>query len=480
MKAGAPPLHSPCAAPLFDWRGALVALIAAIVLCWPMLTVGGPLIYFDTLSYIDRGETIASVLFGGTGGAEGPGGEPRSAELSSGAALRSAPYAFYAYLTSASPLGLYLTCVLQSAIVVWAFFALVPPLTRRGTLILAGGAIAVAALSSLAWFASYAMPDILGALIPIYYAMVLRDFGGLAVWQRLALGALATGGLLAHYGNLPLAGVLAIAICAYAFWQKRLSVPMLISAFAPLALAAATNFTGGSVATNDASVAPNRMPILLARSLEDGPARWYLDEACPEADFAMCELFDTMPSDITAFLWAEQGIKRASDAQVKAIREEETQILLATFQRYPVQQTFALIDNALLQFISTGTDKIYTMVPGDSALQPATLRLPDDELQRTAPIRAFDAIIPLATFAAALGLIAASLSGRIPRPVIETGAVLLAALAINAAIYGGLSAPVDRYQSRLAWLIPALLVLGLAMRASGYPGSRRANEAPVA
>jgi hypothetical protein len=50
--------------------------------------------------------------------------------------------------------------------------------------------------------------------------------------------------------------------------------------------------------------------------------------------------------------------------------------------------------------------------------------------------------------------------------------MVLFALLVNAAVYGGLSAPVDRYQSRLAWLVPALLALDLVLKAR--PGLPRA------
>ncbi len=37
--------------------------------------------------------------------------------------------------------------------------------------------------------------------------------------------------------------------------------------------------------------------------------------------------------------------------------------------------------------------------------------------------------------------------------------VAVAGLAINAAIFGGLSVPVDRYQGRVVWIVPVLAAL---------------------
>ena len=40
--------------------------------------------------------------------------------------------------------------------------------------------------------------------------------------------------------------------------------------------------------------------------------------------------------------------------------------------------------------------------------------------------------------------------------------LIIAGLIVNAVIFGGLSAPVDRYQSRIVWLLPALWFIHVA------------------
>jgi hypothetical protein len=61
-------------------------------------------------------------------------------------------------------------------------------------------------------------------------------------------------------------------------------------------------------AYNEVSAVPKRFPTLLARSMADGPARWYLDEACPEAGYRICERIDALPRDLGGILWDEDGI----------------------------------------------------------------------------------------------------------------------------------------------------------------------------
>jgi hypothetical protein len=80
-------------------------------------------------------------------------------------------------------------------------------------------------------------------------------------------------------------------------------------------------------------------------------------------------------------------------------------------------------------------------------------------------LRLFDWITPVFTWLAFLVLAWRGATGRVESWLVEVVAMVLFALLVNAAVYGGLSAPVDRYQSRLAWLIPALLALDLALKA---------------
>jgi hypothetical protein len=52
--------------------------------------------------------------------------------------------------------------------------------------------------------------------------------------------------------------------------------------------------------------------------------------------------------------------------------------------------------------------------------------------------------------------------------------VAIAGLVANAAIFGGLSAPVDRYQARVIWIIPMLAALFWLVRRDTVPAEERA------
>lgn len=449
-------------APYFGINGLAIALGGALVLAWPMLIAGGPLYHFDTVHYYERGAQIVSYLLSQPTGAGANGGDGGALPGDrAGAKIRSLPYSLYVYLTGATPLGLYLSCLMQGTAVIWAFLSLVPRLRPREAVALALGFAFVVLGSSLPWFVSYAMPDILGAILPIYYISLLGRIDDLRISQRWMLALLATAAIAAHYGNLPLAAALAVAVVAWRAWRKSLRPVTLAFAAGPVLVAAALNMAGGALATNEVSAAPKRLPILLARSLEDGPARWYLQEACPEAGYAMCDLFETMPDNIASFLWADEGYRGASDITVEAIRDEENAILWEAFKRYPVQQTQALLGNATRQMVMLGTDDHWPIDRGASAFDPASISAPRTDLAKPGGIILFDIIVPFATLLAAFAYALAIATGRVTGFYASAGVLLMFALIVNAGVFGGLSAPVDRYQGRLAWLVPALAPLAL-------------------
>ena len=81
-------------------------------------------------------------------------------------------------------------------------------------------------------------------------------------------------------------------------------------------------------------------------------------------------------------------------------------------------------------------------------------------------------MIPIFTWLAVAVLAVLALRGRLNRDTLLLCGSVGAGLAIDAVIFGGLSAPVDRYQSRIVWLLPALLAVW-------YAADRTREDKPV-
>lgn len=452
-------------APFLTLRGALWALALALVLGWPMLAMGGYLIFDDTEPYIRGGRIIWQMALdmvlptadpgAAAGGANGP--PAMTNDRGEAYSVRSFIYSLYTLFAGAAvwPAGF---ALLQAAMVLWMLAGLIGPAAVARPGILAAGFVWLAALTTLPWFAAYLMPDLLAAAIVIYGAILIRRFDALSVPQRIALGLLAAFAVAAHYGHPPLAAGVFGSALLWRLATRRLTWAVCTAAILPVLFAPLANLGASTVALDTPSVAPLRLPILLARSIQDGPARWYLEEACPEAPLAFCEAFgDDVPTNIPAFLWDKDGIDSLTPEQMARIRAEEATVLVRAFARYPVAQTRSLIGNALKQAAMVGTGQI-----------EAGHRAPDGDLEpggapRAGPVlAAFDRIVPVGTWAGAAALAVLLLSGRLGRDEREVLAMVVLGLVINAAIFGGLSAPVDRYQSRVIWLLPALAAIFVA------------------
>jgi hypothetical protein len=467
------------------WLAAFLAF--ALLLTWPGWINGGALVFFDSPGYVQQGRSaimgVVSILgpaemtgdgaAAAAGGAGGFGAAAASAEF-----IRSLGYSSYAFLAWSTPLGSF-AIILGHAVLIAALIALLASREIARAPLAALGAFAVVILlTPLPWYVSYLMPDILAA-VPILCAMIAvrrgEDLGAASLAFLLLAGTFAA---LSHYGHVPLALATGLAATGLLLFQRKLTLALSIVLIAPPFLATALNMAGSRVAFEETSAAPKRLPLLLGRSIEDGPARWYLTEACPERGYAICELFDEIPSNLHALLWVDDGIlRRATPDQIRRIRDEEAEILYRAFLRYPVQQIGALAGNSLHQMVLVGLRDVQWGAITEDPLSDRIVRaeVHRDGLDGVAAVHA-------GAIMAALALIVVfiwrdGLKG--PGREREMLAILAIGLLVNAGIFGGLSAPVDRYQSRVIWLLAvfaALLWLARrdAARGSGPPARSEA------
>lgn len=424
---------------------ALSALLCAIAMSWPILITGEVFVFFDTEGYLATGEKIFAILGNISGGNLSLSEPSAGLEGSEDAGfLRSFGYSFFAAgMTALSgPLGLALA---QGWIASFMMLALIP----RQVLIPAGLVLVMPlALTTLPWFTVFAMPDIFAAVTIIFGAALWRNFDTLTPWHKMLLVFLAACASLAHYGNPPLAFGLYSLVLGGRLIQRRLTPSVVLAAFLPILLGPVANLGASAAVLDTPSTAPKHLPILLARSIEDGPAAWYLAQACAAREnLAICKAFDgNVPDDMTKFLWSDQGIQSLKAAEIEAIRREEAQVLLAAFVRYPAAQTKSLVRNAWLQFYSVGLAKIQTA----PTLHAASVQ---EDTQGSRLVTIFDQIVDWTTLIGALALLPLGFANR---TWIAPIGIVVVGLALNAIIFGGLSAPDDRYQARVVWILPAL------------------------
>ncbi len=343
-----------------------------------MLILGAPLMFNDSASYVRGGQAglneLLAMVFPTP--SSGPGSSASSGGVNlaeQGEFIRSMPYAAFAYLGSSTPLGLAGATLLQAVFVLLVVTGLAGRAGEAPRRDIAAAALVVMLLTPLPWYASYLMPDIFAAVVVLYAAVLVSSFDRLSTIERVLLGLIATLATASHYGHVPLAVATLGAALAIRLAERRPPLgASALAAGAPIVLTLIVNVVSSAAVFDAPSAAPRRLPVLLARSIEDDPARWHLQENCAREGYTVCELFDEIPSTAWEVLWSQDGLTwRATAEQSDRIRREV--ILWRAFVDYPLQQSWSLVpgpqrSSAIRQHRSEqflpGTDRVARPAPG--------------------------------------------------------------------------------------------------------------------
>ncbi len=444
-------------------------VILTVAFLWPALVTGAPWAFNDTDTYYRGGAAAWSFLFGS---APDPAaavsaqatvdGTVRAQNIHYG--IRSVPYSVSVYVLVRF-VSLWAPIVAASFAVaglVWlAARPLVPPLR-----LLLG--LALAATTVLPFFGALLQPDILTAVVVLVPIAVMLNAERLGLWGLLGLFALMAFATLAHYGNLPMAALSMAWLGVWGLLRHRRMVVALVAV--PLVAAVIVNLAVAVVIKSGPSLAPGRYPILLARTIEDGPGFDYLTEVCPAARWAVCEVYETFPDSIQQFLWGSYRVsKKATPEQLSRISAEELPLLLAIVQYEPGRQLGAFLRNSVRQFF------LFDDADGAPAAYTYDARTMEAVLETVGPVPSVPA--RLQDIVVALGVLALLWAAvRRTHPEARAAAAfLVVSLILYAAVCGGLSAPVARYQARLIWIVPflgAVLAFGRAPVSAAAPGRR--------
>jgi hypothetical protein len=211
-----------------------------------------------------------------------------------------------------------------------------------------------------------------------------------------------------------------------------------------------------------------RPPVLMARIIADGTGVTYLREKCPHAGFAVCEFVDRLPvTNADTFLWDTSpvtGIYAAASMDTRrALSEEQYRFAAAVLAHDPEAEFFAALNYTFQQLKMIGLSDFR------AAADEALPRLPKDyggamaesAMGRKAfPLASFSAIAIFSTlFSCVFAAILLIRYWIIISPEQKLFCLVLAASELaNAFVCGVLSGPHERYQARLSWLYPLLLL----------------------
>ncbi len=452
-------------------------LLGALFLAWPAFYNSFPLLYPDSMTYLNDGRIVARAVF--------------LHQFSDYYGMRSFFYSLVImpFHWNVSPWPI---VGLQSILVAWVLWLVVLSVASRHTVpTYLTVVLLLSILTGVSWYSSFVMPDILGPLV--YLAIYLLVFASetLSRVERFALCAAAVWGITAHSTHLLLAGGLWLLLILFAAFERHIflrRIKALGVAAAVLAVAVAAQMALNGYLYGKPSLNGERPPYLMARIIADGPGRTYLDQHCPQLHWAVCNHLQQLSDNADDFLWGPGGgYSVASDDEKDEMGQQEMPFVLATLRAYPHEEFLKAEANFWDQLKSFG---IYGFDPSPWILDQFNATLPGARASYEGSRQA-RSLLPLdlltaiqsATLSVSLGVIAASVvflwrrySLRIASPRLAGLTVVVASIVIaNAFVTGVLSTVDDRYGCRVIWLIPLLAAAFLLDWLNQWETARASN-----
>lgn len=395
--------------------------------------------------------------------------------------------------------GLWIAIAVQALVVALALWAAAGVFDREGAPWPRLAWIAPAALlTALPWHAGQFMPDAFsGILILLVWLAVSRapsSAGTPLLWLAIILLTLV------HYTHLPLL----LAAAGGAILAQRLTGLGWRACFGRglAALAAAGIVAGAWIATNGMvlgrwTVSPTGSVFIYARLNEDGLMTPWLDAHCGrDAPAPLCTIRSRLPRDSQEFLWTDASpvshlvwrpaeaadrwpwVDMMGQANRGAILESPGPFLASSLNGFARQfAAFQPLDDECPVGCRDPAGGITYQL---NAYRPETvpLLLASRQSSGTSPKALVRAVVWPIELIGLILLIPALLLAwrRRDGPALGLIAAVGAGLIVNAAVAGALSDVHDRYQSRLVWLAPFILLIaarGWRARGRGSP-----NHAP--
>ena len=343
--------------------------------------------------------------------------------------------------------------------------------------------------TGLAVVADTALPDLFAGLMILAAAITFSFWASLSSNARFGWVTLLLVSCLFHKSITAVAATMIIAYAAIALADRRrlrttgIFVGILVAAFVGHAAVSITVERVTKRSVVDA-------PFLLARVISDGTAKRYLDKHCAEEKLKLCHYRSMMPMSENQFLWSRvpgKGVMGVIPlAERRAIISEGNSIVFGTLRENPGAQLVASTRNFIAQFFLVGVTE-YLVSPRaergkESGLSELLNRYPETAIGRTTlPLEDLSIImrsVYLASFAVILCVVFGPRRARFGKPLrpeVAALAWIMFGLIVNAAVSGVLAGVFDRYQGRVAWLMPlaALMAVNIAISEPNLRRDRR-------
>ena len=419
---------------------------------WPALYNRYPLLYPDSMSYLEDGALVARALF--------------LHKFSHDYGGRS-----FIYCLGILPLHLNVTLwpvvalnALLTAYVIWLTVRSILP--KKTVVRYLALVLPLSIFTGLSWSVAWIMPDILGPALYLSIYLLVSAPESLSRAERLIVVLIAWWSVASHITHL----LLAAGICVFLVLLlplRRPRAPQHLRAVGGVAMiiitAAAVHISLHWYLYGKPSLKGKGPPFLLARVIADGPGRWYLQQRCGDLHLEVCTHVHDLPDNVGDFLWRDDGIWLSSSAeQRERLQAEETAIVVGTLREYPRDEFMISADHFWKQLHTFGLSDYdpnpWILQKADTVMSVTRSRyIQTRQAQETLHKEFFDSVQEW-TVIASLVVIGTwlVLMRHWSRRVTGLIAIIVTVVIANAAVTGILSNVEDRYQARVIWLVPLL------------------------
>jgi hypothetical protein len=507
---------------MFKRLAALFLLLMASV--WPALVNGHPFFFPDTSNYV-RGPDFTIVYFLGKKFAtswtqdrtlQGVGypsphtiaGTDRNVGLNSPLdkailAGRSIYYGAFLYLGHITSY-FWLIVFVQALIFLYLSHTFILKCLRLPFSKFAWTISTIVVATSVSFFISFLMPDVFASFLILATIIVVGFWDILKLRDKIFISAILLYSALAHISHfLLLVCLILVFLCVSIIAEGKTilsgSTPKKATILSAVVLAA---FLGELAFTYGVRVAigadPIRPPSLMARVIADGPGYRFLQKNCVIKLYVVCNYITRLPSSENVFLFSpdpNKGVFAVADLETRrALSSEQFSFVLDVFRFDPIGLSTSMLRNFIHQLLAVGIQEFFT---DRTQIQAYKEKVPEfyfNELlhsnmtsQHWIFVAGANAWYSSVYILSTMGLVLAWVFWpfvQFPKKLdifsksqwFYILSIAVAGVFFNAAICGTLAGVFSRYQSRISWIPPFVLIV-MVVNLSGVLSDTRAGTA---
>lgn len=455
--------------PLSDsvWSWMVTVVAVSLVLLWPAWYNGQPILFPDSFGYERAGAVTLNVIdFAGKASCVAAARNNVTIDQAGdGVSTARSPYYGVPLTLAIDVGGVWAVAILQALGVATALLMAMRRL-RMSLPIAIATALVLAIFGGLAVFTVALMPDIFLGLLVLGFAMLLAIPRLPRVERLLWLLAIVVS-MLFHKAFLAVGIVLTTGaiLCARRLLLERATVLLL----AGCCIVGVAGHELVDVSVRQVTGRPPlSVPFLLARYAASPVLTNYLRENCSPPHFVICRYRSRLPMAPDEFLWGLRSIYVGVPyIDRQAIASQANTVLRGAVAARPVGAAMEAAHGAIAQLFTVGMGDFALGIPAstavDARLAPAMTVYPKSAIARgTFPFQPLGALefglyliggltIGAMSFSVLRGVVPVA-SGHVRVDLMVT--VLVGGVVFNGIVSGVLSGVFERYQGRIAWLLP--------------------------